>query len=67
MPMKDRHSTYTEHRRIPQRIITVRLPADLHSALMEEAYEQRKTLNLLCIEKLKQPLPEELRTLPPVE
>jgi hypothetical protein len=38
----------------PLSVITVRLKRSLHTALVEEAYQQRKSLNLLCIERLRQ-------------
>jgi hypothetical protein len=34
------------------KVITVRLPDSLHSALKEEAYQGRISLNQLCITKL---------------
>ncbi len=36
----------------PISVITVRVPKSVHHALREEAYEQRTTMNQLCISKL---------------
>lgn len=40
----------------PQRVITVRLPADLHESLKREAAGRQRSMNKLCLEKLLQPL-----------
>ncbi len=36
----------------PTSVITVRIPKSLHKALREEAYEQRTSMNKLCISRL---------------
>lgn len=41
----------------PVRVITVRLPKSLHERLREAAYQQRTSMNQLCIERLAVPLP----------
>jgi hypothetical protein len=38
----------------PTRVITVRLPKSLHESLRDEAYENRMSMNKLCISKLLQ-------------
>ena len=37
----------------PIRVITVRLPVSLHTALRDEAYAAKTSLNQLCIGKLQ--------------
>lgn len=39
------------------RVITVRLPADIHEGLMREAHDKGTSLNKLCVSKLLEPLP----------
>ena len=41
------------------RVITVRLPAELHESLCNEAHDNRTSLNQLCIAKLRQAVPSE--------
>lgn len=38
----------------PTRVITVRLPADLHASLLDEAHDRGTSMNQLCIRKLLQ-------------
>ena len=38
------------------KVITVRLPASVHAALRVEAYEQRTSMNQLCVSKLLMPI-----------
>jgi len=45
--------------RVPQRMITVRLPAPLHAALVAEADKRRVSMNSLCISKLLQMIDDE--------
>ncbi|MFP6669770.1 MAG: toxin-antitoxin system HicB family antitoxin, partial [Pirellulaceae bacterium] len=42
------------------RVITVRLPESLHSALMLEANDMNTSMNKLCISKLLQVIDDEL-------
>ena len=42
------------------RVITVRLPKSLHSALKTEAHSRKTSMNQLCISKLLQAVNEEL-------
>lgn len=41
----------------PTKVVTVRIPACLHAALRTESYEQRTSVNKLCISKLLQCVP----------
>ena len=41
-----------------QRVITVRLPKEMHDSLVNEAHERRTSMNKLCISKLLQALEE---------
>lgn len=41
------------------RVITVRLSAELHEFLCNEAHDNRTSLNQLCIAKLRQAVPSE--------
>ena len=38
--------------KIPQHVITVRLPAPMHNALKELAHDRKTSLNLLCVEMM---------------
>lgn len=42
------------------RMVTVRMPAELHTALFEEAHQLRTSLNKLCVSKLMQAIDPEL-------
>lgn len=41
----------------PNSVITVRMPAELHDRLKDEAHEHRRSMNQLCVQKLLLPLP----------
>ena len=41
------------------RVITVRLPKSMHEQLVEEAHEERTSLNKLCLTKLLEPVESE--------
>ncbi len=43
-----------------KQVITVRVPVELHNALVEEAYQKRTSLNQLCLAKLRQTIAQEL-------
>ena len=40
----------------PTVVITPRVPASMHAALLEEAHQRRTSLNKLCISKLLMPI-----------
>jgi predicted HicB family RNase H-like nuclease len=39
----------------------VRLPRSLHTAIRDAAWRQRKSMNQLCVELLREPLQDVLR------
>jgi hypothetical protein len=38
--------------RVPLRVVTVRMPKELHALLLEEAYTRKTSLNQHCLDKL---------------
>jgi predicted HicB family RNase H-like nuclease len=56
--LRERPSDESQQR-VPQRMITVRLPAPLHDALRTEADLREVSMNSLCISKLLQMINEE--------
>ena len=51
--MVEHHTSYPNGIRVPTRVATIRMPTTLYEQLSEEAHLQRKSLNLLCIERLQ--------------
>jgi len=48
-----------------ERVVTVRLPKEMHESLKEEAHASRISLNSLCVTKLLEPLKIRARTAKP--
>lgn len=42
-----------------ERVLTIRLPQELHAQLKAEAHDHRTSMNQLAISKLMQPIPQE--------
>jgi len=55
--LREQRPDESQHR-VPQRMITVRLPAPVHEALREEALLRDVSINQLCISKLLQMIDE---------
>jgi hypothetical protein len=40
------------------RVVTIRMPADLHAALLDQAHYHRTSLNALCLSRLMAAVPQ---------